>query len=50
MRKIIITVAPVCHTGKVIPAECKNPLTPEEITEDVLNCYRWGVRGTSAHP
>ena len=43
MRKIIITVAPVCHTGKVIPAECKNPLTPEEIAEDTINCYRAGA-------
>jgi hypothetical protein len=34
MRKIIVTVAPVCHVGKEIPAECKNPLTPEEIAED----------------
>ena len=25
MRKIIVTVAPVCHVGKEIPAECKNP-------------------------
>ena len=33
MRKIIVTVAPVCHVGKEIPAECKNPLTPEEIAE-----------------
>ena len=29
MRKIIVTVAPVCHVGKEIPAECKNPLTPK---------------------
>lgn len=49
MRKIIITVAPVCHTGKVIPAECKNPLTPEEITEDVLNCYRAGACEVHLH-
>ena len=35
MRKIIVTVAPVCHIGKEIPAECKNPLTPEEIAEEV---------------
>ena len=34
MRKIIVTVAPVCHVGKVIPDDVKNPLTPEEIAED----------------
>ena len=49
MRKIIITVAPVCHVGKVIPAECKNPLSPEEITEDVLNCYKAGACEVHLH-
>ena len=49
MRKIIITVAPVCHVGKEIPAECKNPLTPEEITEDVINCYKAGACEVHLH-
>lgn len=49
MRKIIVTVAPVCHVGKPIPKGCKNPLTPEEITEDVLNCYRAGACQVHLH-
>lgn len=49
MRKIIVTVAPVCHVGKEIPAECKNPLTPEEITEDVINCYKAGACQVHLH-
>lgn len=49
MRKIIITVAPVCHVGKEIPAECKNPLSPEEITEDVLNCFKAGACEVHLH-
>ena len=49
MRKIIITVAPVCHVGKVIPEGCKNPLTPEEITEDVINCYKAGACEVHLH-
>ena len=49
MRKIIITVAPVCHVGKVIPAECKNPLTPEEIAEDTINCYKAGACEVHLH-
>lgn len=49
MRKIIVTVAPVCHVGKEIPAECKNPLTPEEITEDVFNCYKAGACQVHLH-
>lgn len=48
-RKIIITVAPVCHVGKEIPAGCKNPLTPEEITEDVINCYKAGACEVHLH-
>lgn len=49
MRKIIVTVAPVCHVGKPVPAESKNPLTPEEITEDVLNCYKAGACQVHLH-
>ena len=49
MRKIIVTVAPVCHVGKPIPEGCKNPLSPEEITEDVLNCYRAGACQVHLH-
>lgn len=49
MRKIIVTVAPVCHVGKEIPTECKNPLTPEEITEDVVNCYKAGACQVHLH-
>ncbi|MBR5716826.1 MAG: 3-keto-5-aminohexanoate cleavage protein [Bacteroidales bacterium] len=49
MRKIIVTVAPVCHVGKPIPQGSKNPLTPEEITEDVLNCYRAGACQVHLH-
>lgn len=49
MRKIIVTVAPVCHVGKEIPEECKNPLTPEEITEDVVNCYKAGACQVHLH-
>jgi 3-keto-5-aminohexanoate cleavage enzyme len=48
-RKIIITVAPVCHVGKEIPAGSKNPLTPEEITEDVINCYKAGACEVHLH-
>ncbi len=49
MRKIIITVAPVCHVGKKIPEECKNPLTPEEIAEDTINCFKAGACEVHLH-
>lgn len=48
-RKINITVAPVCHVGKPIPAECKNPLTPEEIAEDTINCFKAGAAEVHLH-
>lgn len=48
-RKIIVTVAPVCHVGKEIPPECKNPLSPEEIAEDTVNCFREGACEVHLH-
>lgn len=49
MRKIIVTVAPVCHVGKEIPDDVKNPLTPEEIAEDTINCYKAGACEVHLH-
>ena len=49
MRKVIVTVAPVCHVGKEIPADVKNPLTPEEIAEDTINCYKAGACEVHLH-
>ena len=49
MRKIIVTVAPVCHVGKAIPADVKNPLTPEEIARDTIDCYKAGACEVHLH-
>jgi len=48
-RKIVVTVAPVCHVGKEIPAECTNPLTPEAIAEDTANCAKAGASQVHLH-
>ncbi|MBN2213147.1 MAG: 3-keto-5-aminohexanoate cleavage protein [Bacteroidales bacterium] len=48
-NKIIITVAPVCHTGKPVPSECINPLSPDEIADDVANCARAGAGMVHLH-
>ncbi len=48
-KKIIITVAPVCHVGKTIPVVCKNPLSPDEIAEDVINCTQAGAGMVHLH-
>ena len=49
MRKIIITVAPVCHVGKEIPEGVHNPLSPEEIAEDTIRCYEAGACEVHLH-
>ncbi|MBN2274823.1 MAG: 3-keto-5-aminohexanoate cleavage protein [Bacteroidales bacterium] len=48
-RKIVITVAPVCHTGKPVPPESKNPLSPKEIADDVLQCAKAGAGMVHLH-
>ena len=48
-RKIVITVAPVCHVGKPVPAGSFNPLTPVAIAEDVENCAKAGASMVHLH-
>lgn len=48
-RKIIITVAPVCHTGKGVPKGAFNPITPEDIANDVANCATLGASMVHLH-
>ena len=48
-RKVIITVAPVCHAGKTIPQGSKNPVTPEHIAADVTNCVKAGAAMVHLH-
>jgi 3-keto-5-aminohexanoate cleavage enzyme len=49
MRKIVVTVAPVCHTGKPIPPGSTNPLTPEAIAEETANCAKAGASMVHLH-
>jgi 3-keto-5-aminohexanoate cleavage enzyme len=48
-RKIVVTVAPVCHVGKPVPVGSKNPLTPEEIAADVAACAKAGASMVHLH-
>lgn len=48
-RKIVVTVAPVCHVGKSVPEGCCNPLTPQAIAEDVANCSKAGAAMVHLH-
>ena len=48
-EKIIIGVAPVAHKGTKMPPEIKNPLSAEEIAEDVIGCARAGASFVHIH-
>lgn len=48
-RKIVVTVAPVCHVGKPVPEGSFNPLTPEEIAADVAACAKAGASMVHLH-
>jgi 3-keto-5-aminohexanoate cleavage enzyme len=48
-RKIVVTVAPVCHPGKPVPIGSKNPLSPEDIANDVANCSKAGASMVHLH-
>ena len=47
--KIVITVAPVCHVGKQVPQGSHNPLSPEEIADDIYNCANEGAAMVHLH-
>jgi 3-keto-5-aminohexanoate cleavage enzyme len=48
-RKIIICIAPVCHTGKEIPEGSRNPLTAEEVASEVRACAALGAGMVHLH-
>ena len=48
-RKIIITVAPVCHVEKPVPESAFNPVSPEDIARDVTDCANAGASMVHLH-
>jgi 3-keto-5-aminohexanoate cleavage enzyme len=48
-RKIIITVAPVCHVEKPVPENAFNPVSPEDIARDVIDCASAGAGMVHLH-
>jgi len=48
-RKIIIAVAPVTHTHKSIPFGIKNPVLPEDIAQEVIDCANAGASIVHLH-
>ena len=49
MKKILISVAPVSHTGAKIPKGINNPLTPDEVANEVLDCNKKGASMVHLH-
>lgn len=47
--KIIIAVAPVAHVGTRLPAGARNPLSPEEVADQVVRCARAGASMVHLH-
>lgn len=48
-RKIIVAVAPVAHMEKTIPQGVKNPVKPEDIAREVIECAHAGASMTHLH-
>ena len=48
-RKIIIAVAPVAHMEKTVPHGVKNPVLPEDIAQEVIDCANAGASMVHLH-
>ena len=48
-KKVIVAVAPVAHIDHPIPRGTRNPLTPEEIAQDVVSCWKEGASMVHLH-
>jgi 3-keto-5-aminohexanoate cleavage enzyme len=49
MKKVLLSVAPVCHENVEIPDGIKNPVLSEDIARDVLDCAELGVSMVHLH-
>ncbi len=48
-KKVIISVAPVSHSGKQVPAGCRNPVRAEEVAGEIINCAAAGAGMVHLH-
>lgn len=49
MRKVLLSVAPVCHETVDVPAGVLVPYTPEEVAREVIECARMGTGMVHLH-
>jgi len=48
-RKVILAVAPVAHMEKTIPSGIKNPVKPEDIAQQTIDCAQAGASLVHLH-
>jgi 3-keto-5-aminohexanoate cleavage enzyme len=49
MRKVLLSVAPVCHETVTVPGGVKVPYTPEEVAREVIECAGMGTAMVHLH-
>jgi 3-keto-5-aminohexanoate cleavage enzyme len=49
MKKVLLSVAPVCHETVAVPEGVKVPYTPEEVSGEVIECARKGAAMVHLH-
>jgi len=49
MRKVLLSVAPVCHETALVPEGVNVPYTPEEVAREVIECARMGTGMVHLH-
>jgi 3-keto-5-aminohexanoate cleavage enzyme len=49
MRKVLLSVAPVCHETVTVPDGVKVPYTPEEVAMEVIECAGMGTGMVHLH-
>jgi 3-keto-5-aminohexanoate cleavage enzyme len=49
MRKVLLSVAPICHETVTVPEGVKVPYTPEEVAREVIECAGMGTGMVHLH-
>lgn len=47
--KVVVAVAPVCHTNKKVPESSRNPLSAQEVADEAVRCWRAGAAMVHLH-
>ena len=47
--KVVVAVAPVCHTNKAVPEGSHNPLSARDVAEETVRCWNAGAAMVHLH-